>query len=75
MEKGYLIVNVTAAGVRLPVENARVSIFVRQYRSAGDYEERVTADIKSSDGFDDRQMTDSSGRTRSLAVDAPDREL
>lgn len=75
MEKGYLIVNVTAAGVRLPVENARVSISVRQYRPAGDYEERVTADMESSEAYDDRQMTDSSGRTQSLAVDAPDREL
>ena len=75
MEKGYLIVNVTAAGVRLPVQNARVSIFLHEYRPSGNYGDRVRTDIETSEDFDERQMTDSSGRTRAIAVDTPDKEL
>ena len=75
MEKGFLIVNVTAAGVRLPVENARVSIFVRQYSPTGDNRQNVTADIRTRDDYDERQMTDSSGVTRAITINTPDREL
>lgn len=61
--------------MRLPVENARVGIIVRPYRPSGESGQSGAADIMARGEFDERQTTDSSGKTRAVALDAPDREL
>lgn len=71
MERGYLTVNVTSAGMRIPIENARVSFFVRTYEPSGEYDEQVAADIVASGNFDSRQRTDSSGKTEAISIEAP----
>lgn len=75
MEKGFLTVNVTSAGVRLPVENARVSFFLRLYQADGNYDEDVAADAVAQGNFDSRQSTNSSGKTVPIPIDTPNTDL
>lgn len=60
MPNGYLIVRVSAAGGSIPLENAVVTVY--------------NADADDSDIIASR-VTDSSGRTDAIVLDAPERSL
>lgn len=71
MERGYLIVNVTYAGMRIPIENARVSFFPRAYEASGEYDEQVAADVIAYGNYSSRRRTDASGKTDAILIEAP----
>lgn len=75
MTSGFLTVNVSSAEGTLPIEGATVKIFTREYKSSGDYALADAVSGVSDDSYEYIRMTDSSGKTASVMLDAPDIEL
>ncbi len=74
MEKGFLTVAVTGGGVAVPLSQAVVKVFLRQYRSDGKYDILAAEQNVREGNYYRELITDADGKTAEIQLDAPDIE-